>query len=146
MNFPELFSHFQPQAPSPAPPSTRSNPFRGADFESILAVFDQNWWKFVKKKKTKLPNIDPEMSSLEPGLTGNVGQTLFAHAQVTFGRLPMEMNRRSTATYLALTPCLPLSCFHRSGSKGALRLPGATWDHFRCTVEPPPGHIRCRVV
>ena len=24
------------------------------------------------------------------------------------------------------------------------KLPGPTWDHFRCTVEPSPGHIRCR--
>ena len=31
----------------------------------------------------------------------------------------------------------------RSGSKGAFSLPEAAWDHVRCTVEPPPGHIRC---
>ena len=34
--------------------------------------------------------------------------------------------------------------FNRSGSKGAFSFPGATWDRFRCTVEPSPGHIRCR--
>ena len=34
--------------------------------------------------------------------------------------------------------------FNRSGSKGAFRLPRVTWDHFRCTVEPSPGHFRCR--
>ena len=35
--------------------------------------------------------------------------------------------------------------FNRSGSKGAFRLPGPAWDHFRCTVEPSPGqwHTRC---
>ena len=38
------------------------------------------------------------------------------------------------------------ACFNRSGNKGAFRLPGATWDHFRCMVEPSPGHIWCRVV
>ena len=27
--------------------------------------------------------------------------------------------------------------------KGAFRLPGATWDRFRCAVEPLPAHIRC---
>ena len=32
----------------------------------------------------------------------------------------------------------------RTGSKGAFRLPGAAGDHFHCTVEPSPGHIRCR--
>ena len=36
--------------------------------------------------------------------------------------------------------------FSTSGSNGAFSLPGATWDHFRCTVEPSPGHIRCRVL
>ena len=34
--------------------------------------------------------------------------------------------------------------FNRAGSKGAFRLPGATWDHFLCTVEPSSGQIRCR--
>ena len=34
--------------------------------------------------------------------------------------------------------------FNRFGSKGACSFPGATWDRFRCTVEPSPGHIRCR--
>ena len=29
-------------------------------------------------------------------------------------------------------------------SKRAFRPPGAAWDRFRCTVEPSPGHIRCR--
>ena len=33
-----------------------------------------------------------------------------------------------------------------SGSKGAFRLPGATWDRFRCTVEPSPGHIQCQTL
>ena len=34
--------------------------------------------------------------------------------------------------------------FNRSGSKELFSFPGATWDRFRCTVEPSPGHIRCR--
>ena len=40
-------------------------------------------------------------------------------------------------------PSRPLvyAYFNRSGSKGAFSLPGATWDHFRCMVEPSPGHI-----
>ena len=35
--------------------------------------------------------------------------------------------------------------FNRSGSEGAFSFPGATWDRFRCTVEPSPSHIRCRL-
>ena len=31
-----------------------------------------------------------------------------------------------------------------SGSKGAFSFPGATWDRFRCTVEPSPDQTRCR--
>ena len=42
-----------------------------------------------------------------------------------------------------LRPCVLLILFNRSGSQEGFRLPGATWDHFRCTVEPSPGHIRC---
>ena len=30
------------------------------------------------------------------------------------------------------------------GNKRAFSLSEATWDHFCCTVEPSPGHIRCR--
>ena len=43
-------------------------------------------------------------------------------------------------------PLRPLAytCFTKSGNKGAFRLPEAMWDHFRCTVEPSSGHIRCR--
>ena len=43
-------------------------------------------------------------------------------------------------------PSRPLvyACFKRFGSKGAFSRPGVTRDHFRCTVGPSPGHIRCR--
>ena len=43
-------------------------------------------------------------------------------------------------------PLRPCVFANRSRSKGVFRLPGpgAMWDHFRCTVEPSPGHIRCR--
>ena len=45
-----------------------------------------------------------------------------------------------------LYPLRSLVCtlFNKGGSRGALRLPGAGGDHFHCTVEPSPGHIRCR--
>ena len=58
----------------------------------------------------------------------------------------MEMNRRSTASYLVHTPHVPFFMLILVGleAHGALSFPGATWDRFRCTVEPSPGHIRCR--
>ena len=43
-------------------------------------------------------------------------------------------------------PSHPLVCayFHRVGNKERFRLPGARGEHFHCTVDPSPGHIRCR--
>ena len=40
-----------------------------------------------------------------------------------------------------------VGCFvyDRGGSRRAFRLPGAGGDHSHCTVEPSPGHIRCRI-
>ena len=62
------------------------------------------------------------------------------------GDCTMEMNGGSTASYLARALCVSacLLIFNRSGSKGGFRLPGPTWDHFCCTAEASPGHIRCR--
>ena len=64
------------------------------------------------------------------------------------GDQTMEMNAGRTALCLSRARSLPplvYACSLRSGSKGAFRLPGpgATWDHFRCTVEPLSVHIRC---
>ena len=58
----------------------------------------------------------------------------------------MEMNGGSSTPYLTRTPCVPLFCtlFNRGGDRWVFRLPGAGGDHFHCTVEPSPGHIRCR--
>ena len=46
-------------------------------------------------------------------------------------------------------PCVPLFAFFYFFGLAALaakgcRLPGVTWDHFRCTVEPSRSHTRCR--
>ena len=62
------------------------------------------------------------------------------------GHRTMEMNGTSTVSYLMRTPRVPFchAYFNRSGSKEPFSFPGATWDRFRCTVEPSPGHIRCR--
>ena len=57
------------------------------------------------------------------------------------------MNGGSSAPHLACTPCVPLffTLFNRGGNRRAFRLRGAGGDHFHCTVEPSPGHIRCRI-
>ena len=43
-------------------------------------------------------------------------------------------------------PLRPFFCtsVFRGGNRRAFRLPGEGGDHFHCTVEPSPGHIRCR--
>ena len=53
------------------------------------------------------------------------------------------MNGGSSASYLAY-PCFVL-LLKRGGNRWVFRLPGEGGDHFHCTVEPSPGHIRCRV-
>ena len=57
----------------------------------------------------------------------------------------MEKNGGSSASYLACAPCVPLfsNLSNRGGNRRAFRLPGASRDHFHCTVEPLSGHIRC---
>ena len=62
------------------------------------------------------------------------------------GYQTMEVSGRSSASYLAHTPCVPLlsTLFNRGGNRRAFRLPGAGGDHFHRAVEPLPGHIRCR--
>ena len=51
-------------------------------------------------------------------------------------------------SYLARALGVPvfLLVLNSFGSKGAFRFSGATWVHFRCKVEPSPGHIRCRML
>ena len=39
---------------------------------------------------------------------------------------------------------LVLPEFNRGGNIRVFRLPGAGGDRFHCTVEPSPGHVRCR--
>ena len=52
----------------------------------------------------------------------------------------------SSASYLAHTPCVPLFCtlFNKGGNRRAFRLPRAGGGSFHCSVDPSPGHIRCR--
>ena len=62
------------------------------------------------------------------------------------GYRAMEMNGGSSTSYLTCTPDVPLFgiLFNRGGSRRAFRLPGEGGDHVHRTVEPSPGHIRCR--
>ena len=48
------------------------------------------------------------------------------------GYWTMEMNGKSSAPYLARTPCVPLFCtlFNRGGNRGGFRLPGADGGSF----------------
>ena len=41
---------------------------------------------------------------------------------------------------------LVLHSVNRRGSRRAFSLAGAGGDHFHCTVESSPGHIRCRML
>ena len=62
------------------------------------------------------------------------------------GYRTMEMNGGSSSPYLACTPCVPLfvHCLIRVEAEGLSDYQGRGGDHFHCTVEPSPGHIRCR--
>ena len=74
---------------------------------------------------------------------------VFLHAQYdwTTGVLDNGKEWRKFRAVPRLYPLRSLSCtlFNKGGSRGAFRLPGTGGDHFHCTVEPSPGHIRCRV-
>ena len=57
-------------------------------------------------------------------------------------KLMEEVPRRTSLVPLAF-PCFVL-CLKGVDTEGLFRLPGAGGDHFHCTVEPSPGHFRCR--
>ena len=63
------------------------------------------------------------------------------------GHRTMEMNGGSSVPYVARTPCVPLFStlfFIGVETEGLLDYQGRAGDHYHCTVEPSPGHIRCR--
>ena len=53
-----------------------------------------------------------------------------------------EVPRRTSLVPLAF-PCF-LHCLIGVETEGLLDYQGRAGDHFHCTVEPSPGHIRCR--
>ena len=73
----------------------------------------------------------------------------FIHAQYdwTTGALDngnewRKFRRRTSLVPLAF-PCFVL-CLIGMETEGLLAYKGRAGDHFYCTVEPSPGHIRCR--
>ena len=67
-----LWPGFQPQTPSPYGQTHWATPLREADFESILAGFDQHWSKTVDSDQ-KLPEIGPKLTLMR-GLVGGVSR------------------------------------------------------------------------
>ena len=70
------------------------------------------------------------------------------HAQYdwTTGVLDNGNEWRKFRAVPRLYPLRSVVCtlFNKGGSRRVFRLPGAIGDHLHCTVEPSPGHIRCR--
>ena len=54
-----------------------------------------------------------------------------------------EVPRRTSLAPLAF-PCFVL-CLIGVETEGFLDYQGRAGDHIHCTVEPSPGHIRCRI-
>ena len=84
--------------------------------------------------RIEIPGLKISIEISTPNMTGRSG-----------GRI-MEMIGGSSVPHLARTPCVPLfSLFNTGGgNRRVFRLPGEGGDYFYCTVEPSPGHTRCR--
>ena len=65
------------------------------------------------------------------------------------GHWTMEMRMEEVPCRTSLVPfafpCF-VHCLIGVKTEGLLDYQGRTGDHFHCTVEPSPGHIRCREV
>ena len=101
---------------------------------------------FPREKRNIPYHFARQLSHVRPPLM--FSRILFSMPNMTGrpGRRTMKMIGGSSASYLARTPCVPLFSivFNRGGNRRAFRLPGQGGDRFHCTVEPSPGHIRCR--
>ena len=107
--------------------------------------------KSMRVHLSKLPFSKLPLSSSPTFLPGNFACIAVTGMTGRPGDRTIERIGGSTLSYLARTPRVPLLMLVLIGleavsSKGAFRLPGATWDHFRCTVDPSPGHIWCGVL
>ena len=108
-----------------------------------MAWCTQVWRKLRKFRLEKNPVISRDVS----GCHGFSARFFHAHYDWTTRVLEMEMHGGSSAPYLACTPCVPLFCtlFEKGvETEALLDYQGWAGDHVHCTVEPSPGHIRCR--
>ena len=102
-------------------------------------------WKFPLKYAGMLHAPPP------PAPTNLLNLATIVHAQYDWATgVPDNGNEwGSSASHLACTPCVPLF-FVLSlvgvETKGFFDYQGRGGDHVHCTVEPSPGHIRCRHV
>ena len=101
-------------------------------------------------------NLDRKFQSQRLDFPTRIGPRWVARSKITFSLENFQSRSRSRifvdlwalwgAEYFFSGPKRSLILvIIRSGNKGAFRLPGVRWDHFRCSVEPSFGHIRCRL-
>ena len=88
---------------------------------SVWHIFN-SWRTFLKSRKSM------------PNMTGRPGYRTMEIEWRKFRAVPRSYPLRS----------LFCTLFTKGGNRRVFRLPGAGGDHFHCTVEPSPGHIRCR--
>ena len=96
--------------------------------------------------ETYLPRISLGNPRKDPQNTLKQKTTIHARYDWTTG-VPDNGNAwRKCRVVPRAYPSHPLICayFHRVGNKERFRLPGAGGEHFHRTLDPSPGHIRCR--
>ena len=116
------------------------------------------FWRAGKVKSQGPPGPKSKQNSQKGSLSGSakkaptrphysaIGDTTFyAQYDWTTGVLDNGNEWRKFRAVPRLYPLRFLVCtlFNKGGSRGAFRLPGVRGDHFHCTVELSPGHIRC---
>ena len=118
------------------------------DSWSIFGQFPSKMTETDRKPTENRPKTDPPEDP-DGCLPLRRGEGLF-HAQYDWTTgAPDNGNewRKVRAVPLSyLLRSLACTLFNKGGSRRAFRLPGTGGDHFHCTVEPSPGHIRCRSV
>ena len=94
----------------------------------------------------RTPPFSGTPSGTPSGHSGSEGPKIHALYDWTTGVPDNGNDWRKFRAVPRSYPLRPLnfSLFNKGGSRRAFRLPGEGGDHFHCTVEPSPGHIRCR--
>ena len=122
--------------------------------------------KLFKTRDLELPIFEGSVPSCSPHSAGYTRTSVHPYFPVTKnpedvfstnssgtdmtgrpGYRTMAMIGGSSAPYLARTPCVPLFVLRLIGleTKNVLDYQGRAGDHFHCTVERSPSHIRCRI-